>query len=107
MTRLAGVLAFVFLAAGCATDASVKKQIDPLADRISALEHQQAGINSKLDAQNAELQGLRKDVGDANAAAARAQEAANQASAAAARAETAADKASKAFELSQVKGARK
>lgn len=108
MMRLAGVVLFALLVAGCATNSSVKQQIAPLADRVTALEAQQAAASSKLDAQAAELQVLRKGVADTSAAsAARAQDAAQQAAAAAERAEAAAEKSTKAFELAQVKGAKK
>ncbi|ACG74218.1 conserved hypothetical protein [Anaeromyxobacter sp. K] len=104
MMRMAGLLVLGLLAAGCATNGSVKQQIDPLADRITAVEQQQAAMNAKLDAQTAELQALRKDVADSAATSARAQEAVKAAQDAAQRAELAAQKSAKAFELTQVKG---
>jgi hypothetical protein len=108
MMRIAGVVVFGLLVAGCATDASVKKQIEPLDQRVTALEKQQAATNAKLDAQAAELQALRKNVSDTSAAsAARAEQAAKEAAAAAERAEAAAQKSTKAFELGQVKGGKK
>ena len=113
MTRLAGVLAFALLVAGCATDASVKKQIDPLGARLTAIEQQQAAIQAKLDAQTTELQALRGLAPDAAATARQeaalkdAQQSAKDAAAAAERAEAAAQKSAKAFELSQVKGGKR
>lgn len=104
MMRLAGVVVLGLLFAGCATSKSVKQQIDPLADRLTAVEKQQAAINAKLDAQTAELQALRKDVAESTAASARAHEGVREAKEAAARAETAAEKSAKAFELTHVKG---
>lgn len=104
MMRVAGLVVLGLLAAGCATNRSVKQQIDPLADRITAVEQQQAAMSAKLDAQTAELQALRRDVADSAATAARTQEAVKAAQDAAARAELAAQKSAKAFELTQVKG---
>ena len=107
MTRIA-VVVFFGLLVGCATNSSVKKQLEPLEQRVTALEKQEASQNAKLDAQASELASLRKGMSDASAAsAARAQEAAKEAAAAAERAEMAAQKSTKAFELSQVKGAKK
>ncbi len=104
MKRIIGVVAFGLLVAGCATESSVKKQIDPLADRVTALEKAQASTNAKLDAQQAELAALKRNASDASA---RADQSAKEAAAAADRAEAAAQKSAKAFELSQVKGAKK
>ena len=101
MKRLAGVVVLGLLFAGCATSKSVKQQIDPLADRLTAVEKQQAALNAKLDAQSAELQALRKDVAESTA---RTHEGVREAKEAAARAETAAEKSAKAFELTHVKG---
>jgi hypothetical protein len=118
MMRMAGVVVFALLVAGCATNGSVKQQVAPLADRIGAveqrqatadakLEQQQAAMAAKLDAQNAELQALRKELASSSAASAQVQDAVKEAQLAAARAETAAQKSTKAFELSQVKGAKR
>ena len=104
MKRIIGVVAFGLLVAGCATESSVKKQIDPLADRVTALEKAQASTNAKLDAQQAELAALKTKSSDASA---RADQSAKEAAAAADRADAAAQKATKAFELGQVKGAKK
>jgi hypothetical protein len=104
MTRIVGAALFGLLVAGCATDASVKKQIDPLADRVTALEKAQASTNAKLDAQASELAALKKNSSDASA---RAEQSAKEAAAAAERADAAAQKATKAFELQQVKGGAK
>lgn len=113
MVRMAGVLAFALLVAGCATDASVKKQLDPLAARLTAVEQQQAATQAKLDAQATELQALHARAADPAAAARQeaalqdAQQAAKDARAAAEQAEAAAQKSAKAFELSQVKGGKR
>ncbi len=104
MKRIVVVVLFGFLAAGCATNASVKKQLEPLEQRIATLEKQDADQNAKLDAQAAELAALKRSAGDASA---RAEAAAREAAAAADRAEAAAQKSTKAFELGQVKGAAK
>ena len=104
MGRIVGAVLFGLLVAGCATDASVKKQIDPLADRVTALEKAQAATNAKVDAQQAELAALKNTSSDASA---RADQSAKDAAAAAERAEAAAQKAEKAFELGQVKGGAK
>ncbi len=108
MMRIAGVVLFGLLVAGCATSSSVKQQLKPLEDRVAALEKQQAETTSRLDAQAGELQALRKGASDTSAtSAARAEQAAKEAAAAAERAETAAQKSAKAFELGQVKGAKR
>jgi biopolymer transport protein ExbB/TolQ len=106
MNRMLGIAFFALLAAGCATNSSVKERIDPLNARLtaveqknSAMESQLADLNRKVDAQAVDLQA-------ANAAAQKAQQASADAQAAATRAETAADKAAKAFELRQRKGAK-
>ena len=48
MTRIMGLAVLALLAVGCATNSSVKEQISPLADRISALEKQGADTNAKV-----------------------------------------------------------
>ena len=96
MKRLLGIAVVAMLAAGCATNSSVKKQIDPLSDRVSAMESRLADMNRKLDTQSADLQSAQKNLADMNAAAQKSQQAAADAQAAATRAETAADKAAKA-----------
>ncbi len=104
MARIVGAVLFGLLVAGCATESSVKKQMEPLADRVTALEKAQAATNAKLDAQQSELAALKRSSSDASA---RADQSAKEAAAAADRAEAAAQKATKAFELGQVKGAKK
>jgi uncharacterized coiled-coil DUF342 family protein len=110
MTRLMGLAVLAALATGCATTSSVKEEMAPLSNRVTALEQQDAAMNAKLtdlgkksDAQSADIQALRKEIANYNAAA---QKAAADAETAATRAETAAAKAAKAFELRQVKGAK-
>ena len=110
MKRILGIAVVALLAAGCATTSSVKEEMAPLSNRVSALESQDATMNTKLadlnkkaDAQAADIQALRKEIANYNAAA---QKAAADADAAAVRAETAAAKAAKAFELKQYKGAK-
>jgi septal ring factor EnvC (AmiA/AmiB activator) len=110
MRRLALVICFGLLAAGCATNKAVKKEIDPLAERLTAVERQQATadakvgqMSAKIDAQTAEIQALRKDVADSTAASREAQQSLHDATM---RAETAAQKSTKAFELMQVKGSK-
>ena len=107
MRRYVGAVLFGLLVAGCATEGSVKKKIDPLAERVTALEKAQAATNAKLDAQSTELAALKQSTADATAASARAEQAAKEAAAAADRADAAAQKSTKAFELSQVKGGKK
>ena len=115
MKRALGLVAATLLFAGCATNSSVRGQIEPLEKRIAALEQQQGTASSKLDsrlgeiskkqdAQASELQALRGQVGDSSAAGQKAQQAADDARAAAERAEAAAQKSEKAFELRQQKG---
>jgi hypothetical protein len=130
MKRIAGVLWIVVLAAACAT-APAKKASEPveyvpvvtnttqpaggaLGVRLTAVEKQQAALDaklaqlsSKIDAQTAEMQALRKDLAASTAASHQSHEAAKEAQLAAARAEAAAQKSTKAFELSQVKGPKK
>jgi septal ring factor EnvC (AmiA/AmiB activator) len=110
MKRLLAVAALAALATGCATTGSVKEEIAPLANRVTAVEQQDAAMNAKLadlgkkaDAQAADIQALRKEIANYIAAA---QKSAADADAAAVRAETAAAKAAKAFELRQYKGAK-
>jgi chromosome segregation ATPase len=113
MSRILGIAVFALLAAGCATNSSVKGQIDPLSDRIAAAERQNsateaklADLNRRLDTQVGDIQTAQKNMAESNAAAQKAQAAAADAQTAADRAETAAAKAAKAFELRQRKGAR-
>ncbi len=108
MRRIAVVMVFGLLAAGCATNKALKAEVNPLADRLSAVEKQQVAtdakvgqLNAKIDAQTAELQALRKEVADSTVATRDAQQALHDATM---RAETAAQKSTKAFELMQVKG---
>jgi len=104
MTRMLGVVVLALLATGCATNGSVKKQVDPLATRLTAVESQLADMNRKLDSQAVDLQTAQKTLAEMNAAAQPSQQAAADAQAAATRAEAAADKAAKAFEVGQRKG---
>jgi len=110
MTRILGLAVLAALATGCATTSSVKEEMTPLTNRVTALEQQDAAMNTKLadlskrsDGQTADVQALRKEIANYNAAA---QKAAADAEAAATRAEAAAAKAAKAFELRQMKGAK-
>jgi uncharacterized protein (UPF0335 family) len=110
MNRMIPLALLAALATGCATTSSVKEEMAPLANRVTALEQQDAAMNAKLadllkkaDAQSADVQALRKEIANYNAAA---QKSAADAEAAAVRAETAAAKAAKAFELRQMKGAK-
>lgn len=112
MTRFlapAGALAFL-LVTGCATNGSVKQQVDPLKDQIAKNEAADADLQKKINALTSDVQGLKQQVQTAttNADAARkagddAQAAATRAEDAANRAEEAAKKSSKAFELKQRK----
>ena len=90
MNRMIPLALLAALATGCATTSSVKEEMAPLANRVTALEQQDAAMNAKL----ADL--LKKAD----------QKSAADAEAAAVRAETAAAKAAKAFELRQMKGAK-
>ena len=105
MKRIMTMAFAALLTAGCATTSSVKEEMKPLADRVTALEAKQAATDAKVadlaKKQDADVQALRKDISNYNAAA---QKAAADAEAAATRAETAAAKAAKAFELKQGKG---
>jgi uncharacterized protein (UPF0335 family) len=113
MTRIMGIAVLALLSVGCATSSSVKEQLNPLADRITALEKQNADMGAKLadlskkaDGAAIDVQAVKKDLADTRAAAQTAQTAAADAKTAADRAETAASKALAAFELKQVKGAK-
>jgi uncharacterized protein YoxC len=113
MTRILSLALLALFVAGCATDASVKQEMKPLADRLTAVERQNAAMEAKLaevskkaDVQAVDVQAVRKDLADTNAAAQKAQQAAADAQSAATRAETAAAKAAKAFELRQMKGSK-
>jgi Skp family chaperone for outer membrane proteins len=113
MNRMLGIAVLALLGAGCATNSSVKGRIDPLAERVTAVEQKNsamesslADLNRKLDTQAGDLQTSQRNLAEMSAAAQKAQQAAADAQAAATRAETAADKAAKAFELRQRKGAR-
>lgn len=113
MNRMLGFAVLALLAAGCATNSAVKEKIDPLSERLTAVEQKNAALESKvselnrrLDAQVGDMQTAQKNLADSTTASQKAQQAAADAQAAAARAETAADKAAKAFELKQRKGAR-
>lgn len=105
MKRIMTIAFAALLTAGCATTSSVKEEMKPLADKVTALEQKQAATDAKLadltKTHAADVAALRKDIGNYNAAA---QKAAADAEAAAVRAETAAAKAAKAFELKQGKG---
>jgi chromosome segregation ATPase len=106
MNRMLGIAVLALLATGCATNSSVKQQIDPLSTRLGAVESQLADMNRKLETQTGDLQNAQKTLNEMNTSAAAAKQSAADAEAAATRAETAADKAAKAFELGQRKGAR-
>jgi uncharacterized protein HemX len=76
MTRILALALFAVLAAGCATTSSVKEEMAPLSNRVTAVEQQDAAMQSKLadlskksDAQSAEVQALRKEIANYNAAA--------------------------------------
>ncbi len=110
MNRVLSLAVLALLVTGCATTGQIKEATDPLNQRLTAVEKQNADmqaklgdINSKLDKQASDLAALRNQVVDSSA---KAQQAAADAQAAATRAETAADKAAKAFELKQRKGAK-
>jgi chromosome segregation ATPase len=111
MAPFRSFIGLALLASACATNSSVKRQVDPLGERISKLEQQQADLQAqqtttagKLADLSSAVQALRSDLATTNAAAQNAQQAAAEARAATARAETAAKKAAKAFELQQKKG---
>jgi len=104
--KLLLMLAVVSLASGCATEEFVKKQTDPLAARLSALESRVAGVENTLNQmpKKAELSDadralLQEAVESARKAAASAQQAAD----AAREAQMAAQKSTKVFELQQKK----
>ena len=47
MNRMLGVVVLALLATGCATNGSVKKQVDPLSTRLTAVESQTRGHESE------------------------------------------------------------
>ncbi len=132
MRRTWTLVGVALLAAGCATTSSVKQQVDPLAERIAALEKQNAELRARLAEVTAKAQALaetdakeqatqvatddkvasvakdvealRNELAATGAVAKDAQAAAAEARAATARAEIAASKAAKSFELQQKKG---
>ena len=113
MTRTSFFALLVLLAAGCATNSSVKEQIESAvgsARRRGATELGHGGEARGLEPEarhaGGRHPGSRKNMAESTTAAQKAQQAAADAQAAADRAETAADKAAKAFELRQRKGAR-
>ncbi len=104
--KLVLVLAALSLASGCATEEFVKKQTDPLAARLTALEAKVAGIENRLDHMptKAELTDAdRALLQEAKDSAAKAAASARQAEAAAQEAQNAAKKSAKLFELEQKK----
>ncbi len=104
--RTIGIAVLTLLAAGCATNSSVKERIDPLDARLTAEEQKTAAMQAQLADLNKKVDAQAVDLQAANAAAQKAQQAAADAQAAANRAEAAADKSAKAFELKQRKGAK-
>ena len=95
--------AVVFLAlgaTGCATTGDIKKETDPLADRLAKVEGQLNALQTKQGALESDLQSAKR-TGAADAD--RAVSAANRAESAAAKADESAQKAQKAFELHQRK----
>lgn len=109
MNRILGIAIFALVSIGCATNSSVKQQIDPLSERLAAVEARNSAMEAKLAelSRKADTQaGETARVALVEDTAEKAQQAAADAEAAAARAETAADKAAKAFELGQRKGSR-
>ena len=122
MAKIRNLVLVSLLAAGCATNSSVKGQINPLAERLAKLEKGQsemqaqlADLSAKSEAQQAasdrkladltgQVQTLRTDLDASSTVAKSAEQAATEARAATVRAELAANKATKAFELSQRRG---
>jgi methyl-accepting chemotaxis protein len=102
---------FMAFSSGCATHATVAKQIEPLEERVSKLEKTSAAALEEAVKKVAEAAARAEDAakkaedaaGRSDAAAKKAEEASSKAEAASKRAETAADKAAKAFELMQKK----
>ena len=95
--------AVVFLALGafgCATTGDIKKETDPLSDRLAKAESRLSALETKQGSLESDLQAAKKSGG---ADADRAVAAANAAEAAAAKADTCAQKCQKAFELHQRK----
>ena len=95
--------AVVFLALGafgCATTGDIKKETDPLAERLAKVEGQLNTLQTKQASLESDLQSAKR-TGAADAD--RAVQAANRAEAAAANADASAQKAQKAFELHQRK----
>jgi predicted nucleic acid-binding Zn-ribbon protein len=101
MKRIVGLMAVALLAAGCATNSSVKEQIDPLASRLTSVEQKQADLDAKLADLSKRQDAQGTEIAQAQAAA---QKAAADAQDAANRAESAAEKSTKAFALGQKKG---
>jgi len=104
MKRLVAVSAalVVLFGSGCGVNEEyVKKQLDPINDRLTKTEAQLADLQKQSSAQTADIQSLKAAVADNKAAVAQAEAAAAKAQAAAAQAEAAAAKTSKAFTLHQ------
>ncbi len=125
MARFPYVALAALLATGCATSSSVKAQVDPLAQRVSALEkgqaelkaqladlaakaeqsqEQQAAAQAKLTELSSKVQALGDDLTATAHMARSAEQAASESRAATIRAELAANQAAKAFELTQKRG---
>jgi len=96
----AAVIFLALGATGCATTGDIKKETDPLAERLAKVEGQLNTLQTKQGALESDLQSTKRSgAADADRAAA----AASRAETAAANAETSAQKAEKAFELRQRK----
>jgi|SRR5215467_11049221 len=99
-SMLGAAVVFLALATGCATTSDIKKETDPLADRLAKAESRLGALETKQGSLESDLQAAKKSGG---ADADRAVAAANAAEAAAAKADTCAQKCQKAFELHQRK----
>ena len=100
-SMLGAALVFLALGAtGCATTGDIKKETDPLSDRLAKAESRLSALETTQGSLESDLQAAKKSGG---ADAERAVAAANAAEAAAAKADESAQKAAKAFELHQRK----
>lgn len=99
-----GVALLTVLASGCGVNEEyVKKQTDPINDRLNKVESQLADLQKQSTAQTADIASIKAAIADNKAAVAAAEAAAAKAQAAADQATAAASKSTKAFTLHQKK----
>jgi hypothetical protein len=111
---LLGIALVMLLASGCATEEFVKKQTDPLADRLTNLESKIGGMETKLDQIPAADKAMLEKTGEmaqkaqnsadaADASAKKAEASAKDADNSAKESQLNAQKCTKMFELEQKK----